>query len=254
MAAAHPSLSGQEIFEMARKIVGAEMQVITYNEFLPILLGPDSVGSYDGYDPAVDASIANEFPTAAYRVGHTMLSPDLLMVDENGNERTLSLADAFFALSRVTDEGISGLLRGLATQLAQQVDTQLVDPVRNMLFGPPGSPGRDLAALNIQRSRDHGLASYNTARQVWPNGEIEAMTSARLISASASGPRPSDASSPSGADSSNTSVPATNRRERIGAIEAGDRETSPLQPTDQPTGEVPIGPEDGSARCGRRLR
>ena len=167
IAAAHPSLSGQEIFEMARKIVGAEMQVITYNEFLPILLGPDSVGSYDGYDPAVDASIANEFSTAAYRVGHTMLSPDLLLVDENGNERTLSLADAFFAPSRVTDEGISGLLRGLATHLAQQVDTQLVDPVRNMLFGPPASPGRDLAALNIQRSRDHGLASYNTARQAY---------------------------------------------------------------------------------------
>ncbi|WP_420623977.1 peroxidase family protein [Candidatus Poriferisodalis sp.] len=167
IATAHPSLSGQEIFEMARKIVGAEMQVITYNEFLPILLGPDSVGSYDGYDPAVDASIANEFSTAAYRVGHTMLSPDLLMVDENGIERTLSLADAFFAPSRVTDEGISGLLRGLATQLAQQVDTQLVDPARNMLFGPPDSPGRDLAALNIQRSRDHGLASYNAARQAY---------------------------------------------------------------------------------------
>ena len=167
IAAAHPSLAGQEIFEVARKIVGAEMQVITYNEFLPILLGPDSVGSYDGYDSAVDASIANEFSTAAYRVGHTMLSPDLLMVDGNGNERTLSLADAFFAPSRVTDEGISGLLRGLATQHAQQVDTQLVDPVRNMLFGPPDSPGRDLAALNIQRSRDHGLASYNAARQAY---------------------------------------------------------------------------------------
>ncbi|WP_423921980.1 peroxidase family protein [Candidatus Poriferisodalis sp.] len=167
IATAPPSLCGQEIFEMARKIVGTEMQVITYNEFLPILLGPDSVGSYDGYDSAVDASIANEFSAAAYRVGHTMLSPDLLMVDENGIERTLSLADAFFAPSQVTDEGISGLLRGLATQLAQQVDTQLVDPVRNMLFGPPGSPGRDLAALNIQRNRDHGLASYNAARQAY---------------------------------------------------------------------------------------
>jgi hypothetical protein len=41
----------------------------------------------------------------------------------------------------------------------------IVDPLRNFLFGPPGAGGFDLAALNIQRGRDHGLADYNTVRQ-----------------------------------------------------------------------------------------
>ena len=66
----------------------------------------------------------------------------------------------------MNEGGIEPLLRGLASQACSAVDTELVDDVRNFLFGPPGAGGFDLAALNIQRGRDHGLSSYNVTRQI----------------------------------------------------------------------------------------
>jgi peroxidase len=169
LAREHPDWDGERLYQKARQLVGAEMQAITYREFLPALLGPDPLPPYAGYDPEVDAGISNVFSTAAYRFGHSALSPLLLRLDRRGREIRaghLALRDAFFAPQRITDEGgIDPLLRGLAAQRCQRVDVQLVDDLRNFLFGPPGEGGFDLASLNIQRGRDHGLPGYNDARE-----------------------------------------------------------------------------------------
>jgi peroxidase len=77
----------------------------------------------------------------------------------------LSLAGAFFTPQEIVDHGIDSLLRGMAAQRAQEVDPHIVDEVRNFLFGGPGTGGFDLASLNVQRGRDHGLPSYNAARR-----------------------------------------------------------------------------------------
>jgi len=162
-----PTLDGDEIYEMARCIVAAEMQRITYNEFLPVLLGHSAIRPYKGYDEDVNAGISNVFATAAYRVGHTMLSEELLRLRRSGgtiSEGNISLAESFFSPEEVSEIGIEPYLRGLASQPAQQIDNKIVDPVRNFLFGPPGSGGFDLASLNIQRGRDHGLPGYNQLR------------------------------------------------------------------------------------------
>lgn len=168
IAAADPSLTDEEIYQQARALVVAQIQAITYNEWLPALLGVDAITSYAGYDPAVNASIANVFSTAAYRFGHSMLSSELLRLDADGSvadEGNLSLAEAFFSPGEVLENGIDSLLRGAAAQVAQEIDNQIVDDVRNFLFGPPGAGGLDLASLNIQRGRDHGLADYNQVRE-----------------------------------------------------------------------------------------
>ncbi len=168
IAADHPDYDDETLYQEAKAIVEAEIQVITYKEFLPLLLGADALNDYQGYRADIDPQIANIFATAAYRVGHTMLSAEMLRLDADGgtfSSGSLALRDAFFNPDPVTAEGgVESLLRGLSAQLAQEIDPFIVDDVRNFLFGPPGAGGFDLAALNIQRGRDHGLPGYNEAR------------------------------------------------------------------------------------------
>ncbi|MBI3412133.1 MAG: peroxidase [Planctomycetes bacterium] len=169
IAAANPTLSDEQIYQLARRYVIAEIESITFNEFLPALLGSNAVKAYAGYNPFVNPGIANEFSTAAFRVGHTMLGNDVEFLDNNGNEvrDALALSDAFFNPPVVQQTGIDPILKYLASDKAEEVDTMVVDSVRNFLFGPPGAGGLDLASLNIQRGRDHGLPDYNTARAAY---------------------------------------------------------------------------------------
>ncbi|MGD1702942.1 peroxidase family protein [Dapis sp. BLCC M229] len=173
IADTHTDLSDEEIYQRARKIVGAEIQKITYDEFLPSL--GVTLDPYTGYDPTVNPNITTEFSTAGFRIGHTLISSTLPRINEDGTpteDGALTLADAFFRPDRIPNEGgIDPILRGLAFQVQQETDANVIDDLRNLLFGPPpplGAPvanGSDLPSLNIQRGRDHGLGSYNDARE-----------------------------------------------------------------------------------------
>ncbi len=144
----------------------AEIQSITYNQWLPALLGPEAMKAYRGYNPTVNPGISNEFSTAAFRFGHSLLGDDIEFLDNNGRpvKDAISLSDAFFNPSEMQDVSIDTLFKYLASDPASELDPMLVGSVRNFLFGPPGAGGFDLAALNIQRGRDHGLADYNDVR------------------------------------------------------------------------------------------
>ena len=194
-------------YQYARRLVGAQLQSIVYNEMLPNL--GIKLPAYTGYRSNVRPDIFNVFATAAYRLGHTMVTEDLEFVDQNcepltltvgggagtigvyggtgacndpGQVRQLSspvqLRDAFFNPSIIANNGIDGILRGVSRQRQMAIDTRIVDDIRNFLFGPPGAGGLDLAALNIQRGRDHGLPKFNKVRQAYnlPATTIDQMT------------------------------------------------------------------------------
>ncbi len=156
---------GDFIYEAARMVVGAEIQAITYNEFLPLLVGDNAISNYTGYDPTVNPGIANEFSTAAFRFGHTMISPQLLRYDGSPTPEEIALRDAFFNPEAVKIDGVDTLLLGFSQQEAQDLDGRIVDELRNFLFGAPGDGGLDLGSLNIQRGRDHGLLNYTDFRK-----------------------------------------------------------------------------------------
>ena len=79
----------------------------------------------------------------------------------------VALRDAFFNPTLFRQTGVDGILKYAASTHMEELDNRLVDSLRNFLFGQPGQGGLDLASLNIQRGRDHGLADYNTVRAAY---------------------------------------------------------------------------------------
>lgn len=168
IAATAPGLTDEDLYQRARAFVIGEIEAITYKEWLPVLLG-SGVAPYSGYKPGVNPGIANEFAAAGFRFGHSLLGDDIGFLDNSGHDVApeMPLAQAFFNPSVVQSKGIDPLLKYLASDPSSEVDPEVVDSVRNFLFGPPGAGGLDLASLNVQRGRDHGLADYNTTRAAY---------------------------------------------------------------------------------------
>ena len=156
----------EKIYQETRKIVGAVLQKITYQDFLPIIIGPKPFLKYK-YNASVNPGILNSFATAAFRFGHSLIRPTFDRLDKGFNPtgNPLPLRQLFFNNTFINKFGIDQMLLGLLGNESQTVDRQLAEGILNHLFERPQSPGLNLAALNIQRSRDHGLPGYNAFRQ-----------------------------------------------------------------------------------------
>ncbi|XP_071460005.1 lactoperoxidase isoform X2 [Marmota flaviventris] len=170
----NPQWDGEKLYQEARKILGAFMQIITFRDYLPIVLGAEMqkwIPPYQGYNESVDPRISNVF-TFAFRFGHLEIPPTVSRLDENyqpwGPEPELPLHTLFFNTWRmVKDGGIDPLVRGLLAKKAKLMNQNkmMTGEVRNKLFQPTHTiHGFDLAAINIQRCRDHGQPGYNSWR------------------------------------------------------------------------------------------
>ncbi|KAK5650910.1 hypothetical protein RI129_001939 [Pyrocoelia pectoralis] len=174
----NPHWDDETVFQEARKINIAQHQHITYYEYLPLLLGVTNLfknglvhhsdGDYvNDYNENVDPTIINEHATSAFRFFHNLIVGFLNLVTEhrevNGNIR---LSDWFNRPAILEErDNFDELTRSLSTQ-AQRKSTQFVDSeITQFLFRQPKQLyGADLKATDIQRARDHALASYNDLR------------------------------------------------------------------------------------------
>ena len=174
LAQAHPEWTDEQLFIRARQINIATMQAVTFNEYIPALLGDNALPDYTGYNPNINPGIFRTFSTAAFRLGHTQLSSEIPRLNTEGEvipQGNLTLSEVFFPGGQVIQEaGIDPILRGISSSQSQRVDNEIIDDVRNLLFGfaPRGIvSARDLAAINIQRGRINGIADYNTVREAF---------------------------------------------------------------------------------------
>lgn len=109
--AARTHWSDDEIFEEARRILIAEWQNIVFGEYLPIVLGEDTMGRYNlrvddeytEYNPSLNPTIFNAFATAAYRFGHTLINGIIQLYRNFENVGSYELKDNFFESEQVSD-------------------------------------------------------------------------------------------------------------------------------------------------------
>jgi len=158
-------LDDEQTYQLARNLVAAQLQIVTYNEFLPALLGEARVPLAQDYDyqPGVTAAVTQSFTHAAFRFGHSAVSPAVQLIRDDGSrvgQLELPMASANPDILASNPENLELLLKGAASQVSQEIDIRVVDELRNLLFGPPGSGGMDLLSLDIQRGRDHGIPDY----------------------------------------------------------------------------------------------
>ncbi|XP_014230679.1 peroxidase [Trichogramma pretiosum] len=179
LARLNPHWSDETIFQEARRIAIAEHQQISYYEWLPIFIGEDNAverrviykpvgGWVSDYDPNVNPSTINEHSTAAFRYFHSLIAGRLLLVNEQRFAfayNALRLSDHFNRPGVIEENGnLDQLTRGMAFQPQEESDQYFDREITNYLFRNNRRLGDDLRAIDIQRNRDHGLASYNDLR------------------------------------------------------------------------------------------
>jgi hypothetical protein len=215
-ALARSGLSEQAKFELARRVVGAEIQYITYTEFLPTL--GVGLAPYRGYDPNVNPGLGNEFATVGYRA-HSMIHGEFeptvpagtysedqltrvfpregIRVERNADGTVLlviPLVAAFGNPDLLEQVGEGPLLESLAEREYKN-DEQIDNALRSVLFQVPkpgstdpascGAPTispscfvgvADLGADDVERGRDHGMPYYNGLRQAFGLPPVRSFT------------------------------------------------------------------------------
>ncbi|KAK6111424.1 hypothetical protein QQG55_43590 [Brugia pahangi] len=175
--------SDEKIYMETRRIMGAKIQHIIYNEWLPIVIGCDAAARYDlvprktgyytGYDDKCDATMTQEMATAAFRFGHSLIRNIFPRMNAEFQDETdgLDLKASFnnetFYYTLETGH-IESVIMGLLGAHSMGFDRHISNAVRNHLFQRSAHPytGMDLPALNIQRGRDHGVPPYNSYREM----------------------------------------------------------------------------------------
>ncbi|MCO5319458.1 MAG: hypothetical protein M9942_13600 [Microthrixaceae bacterium] len=202
-------------FQVARRVVSALQQYITYNEFLPAM-GVE-LEPYSGYDDSVDPSITNEFATVGYRAHsqvHGEFEAEIPLEDLDDDTRAdleaagvevevagdvaevaIPMNVAFGNPTLLEQVGLGNVLAGLASESAYANDEQIDNQLRSVLFQIPGpdtedplecldgegiedcfSGVNDLGAIDVARAYDHGMPTYNEMRVAYGLEPVQSFT------------------------------------------------------------------------------
>jgi len=150
--------TGEQIFQAAKFANEMQYQHMVFQEFARHI--SPNIDAFAQYNVTLNPNITSEFANAVYRLGHSMLTDTVDMVNAVGEKSSVSLVTAFLNPTLYAATGPADILKGMSEQVGNQVDEFVVDSLRNFLVGLP----LDLAALNIARGRDAGVPTLNEVR------------------------------------------------------------------------------------------
>ena len=196
--------TAEQKFQIARRVVIAEQQYITYHEFLPSM--GVNLPTYTGYKSGVNATLSNEFATVGYRA-HSQIHGEIEVETERARYSATQLAAfaaqgikvedgaqpdevilavplnvAFFNPDLVRQIGEGPIMEAMGKESQYKNDALIDNQLRSVLFQVP-KPGNttciepvdpscfsgvvDLGAIDIDRGRDHGMPNYNDMRRAY---------------------------------------------------------------------------------------
>ena len=197
------SLSQEDKFQIARRVVMAEQQYVTYNEFLPAM--GVALAPYTGYKNNINTNLSNEFATVGYRA-HSQIHGEFEIDVKTANysqaqfdafraqaievlpgdvagvtELVVPLNVAFSNPDLLQAIGLGPVLAMLGDESQYNNDETIDNTLRTVLMQIPVSNNpdcidagpacfngvNDLGAIDIQRGRDHGIGTYNQLRQAY---------------------------------------------------------------------------------------
>ena len=145
----------------------AEYQNVVYGQYLEAVIGSRALRpNYcqgTTYDPEVNPAMSNEFATAGFRFGHSMLQGTVPMLDIDDPDvvvgsydlRNVFFDDEFYV------NNTEQILQGFINTPSQGMDNHFTEELSNHLNANiQNGLGSDLASRNIHRGRDHGLPGF----------------------------------------------------------------------------------------------
>ncbi|PSN56140.1 hypothetical protein C0J52_03325 [Blattella germanica] len=177
LAALNPQWDDETLFQESRRIVIAQMQHITYKEWMPLVIGSKYLkklglemknkGFSSDFSDEINPGVSNSFATAAMKFRLSMVDGNVGLYNEDRTtSKNLKLRNHFNKPETIEEEEhFDSLVRGLATQSSQRNDLFFSNDLTQMLYKEDSEFGMDVVSLDIQRGRDHGLPGYNQFRK-----------------------------------------------------------------------------------------
>ena len=152
-----------KLFDAAKLTVEMEYQHAAVDQYARTIT-PD-IPEFVGYNSGTNATVSLEYAQGAFRFGHSTMRETIDYLDPaggiTGKVMSIALEQAFLNPALFAQKGAASIAMGLTHQQMNEIDELLTPAMNQGLLGQP----LDLAAINIARGRDIGLATLNDFRE-----------------------------------------------------------------------------------------